>query len=77
MNRSQPPQTGGCPYIWMDSPSGDAEAPGAATRKRASSTATTLPARHMADMVARGARAGLHLEPNSDLAVLFCSARAL
>jgi hypothetical protein len=54
-NRSQLPHSGGWPYCWTDSPSGDAHADGHAIadiKEIASSTVFTLPARHMANMFA-------------------------
>ena len=67
-NRSQLPQSGGWPYCWIDSPSGEAQAAGHAiadNREIASSTVESLPTRHMANMFARLTAlttAGLRLE---------------
>ena len=76
MNRAQLPHSGGWPYCWTDSPSGDAHAAGHAiadTDKIASSIELNLPTRHMANMFAWSTAttaAGLRLEYNGDLAVI-------
>src|SRR5215208_547932 len=77
--RSQLPHTGGWPYCWIDSPSGEAQAAGHAiadTTEIASSTVYTLPTRHMAVMFAWLTVAGLRLEHNGDLAVIRRLARS-
>jgi hypothetical protein len=73
MNLAQLPHAGGWPYCSIDSPSGEAHAAGVAIAdisKIASSTELRLPTRHMANMFARVAAAGLRLGHNGDLAVI-------
>src|ERR1700738_4785242 len=75
-NRSQLPQSGGWPYCWGGSLSGEAQAAGhaiATVREIASSTIESQPTRHMRNMFAwltASTAAALRLESNGDLAVI-------